>query len=91
MNKLFSELNGTQPQPQPQPPSQGVNPIKRLMNMAKFASNPNQMIADAINSNPAAAQMFSMVKQSGKSPKDLFYELAKQKGVNPDDILKQLR
>lgn len=83
MNKLYSEMTSNQ--------TQQMNPIKRLMNTIKFATNPNQALADAINSNPQMAQLLLAMKQSGKNPKDLFYELAKQKGVDPEEILKQLR
>ncbi len=36
-------------------------------------------------------QAMDLVKQNGGDAKAAFYNLAKQKGVNPDDILNQLR
>lgn len=89
MNKLYSDLHGgnqTQETVAPMPPK-----IKNLINSVKFASNPNQAIADMINSNPQMVKVFDLLKNSGKSPKELFYELAKQKGVDPNKILKQLQ
>ena len=41
--------------------------------------------------NPQIKMIMDMVKNSGMTPKDLFYKLAEEKGVNPEDILKQLR
>lgn len=41
--------------------------------------------------NPQIKAIIDMVNNSGMSAKDLFYKMAKEKGVNPDDILKQLR
>ena len=32
-----------------------------------------------------------MINSSGKSPKDVFYQLAQEKGVDPESILSQLR
>lgn len=42
-------------------------------------------------SNPQLKAVMDMVRNSGMSAKDLFYKMAKEKGVNPEDILKQLR
>ena len=41
--------------------------------------------------NPALRQAMDYVGKSGGDPKKAFYELAKQKGVNPDEILKMLK
>ena len=35
--------------------------------------------------------VLTLVKNSGMSAKDLFYKMAKERNVNPEDILKQLR
>ena len=63
---------------------------KRMMNIFRSASNPNQMIADMLNNNPAAREMFMAMKNSGQSPREFFYQMAKEKGVDPNAILKQL-
>lgn len=36
-------------------------------------------------------QAMELVQQNGGDARAAFYNLAKQKGVNPDDILNQLR
>jgi hypothetical protein len=94
MTKLYNELNGGQmngsPQMQPKPMNP-MNPIKSMMNKIKFAVNPNQAMADMINSNPQLLQLFTAIKNNGRSPQELFYEMAKLKGVNPDDILNELK
>lgn len=41
--------------------------------------------------NPQIANILKEIKESGKSPKDLFYEKAKQMGVDPDEALKTLQ
>lgn len=52
-----------------------------------FKSNPQQMLANLMQTNPKAQQVMNMIRQSNKSPKELFYELARQKGVDPNQIL----
>ena len=72
----------------------GVNPqaiqqVKRMMNMFRAASNPQQMFMQAAQQNPAIGTVMQMC--NGKSPKDVFYEQCQKMGVNPDDIINQLR
>lgn len=72
----------------------GVNPqaiqqVKRMMNMFRAASNPQQMLMQAAQQNPAISTVMQMC--SGKNPKDVFYEQCQKMGVNPDDIINQLR
>lgn len=89
MNKLYADLHGgTAPQESPQ---QSMSPIKRMYDTVKYASDPNQAIANMVNKNPRLLQVMNMLRNSGKSPKELFYELAKQKGVDPNEILRQLQ
>lgn len=72
----------------------GVNPqaiqqVKRMINMFRAASNPQKMLMQAAQQNPAIGTVMQMC--SGKNPKDVFYEQCKKMGVNPDDIINQLR
>ena len=91
MTKLYDELNGGQMNGSPQLMPKPMNPIKSMMNKIKFAVNPNQAMADMINSNPRLLQLFTTLKNNGGSAQEFFYEMAKLKGVNPDDILNQLK
>lgn len=72
----------------------GVNPqaiqqVKRIMNMFRAARNPQQMLMQAAQQNPAIGTVMQMC--NGKNPKDVFYEQCQKMGVNPDDIINQLR
>lgn len=80
MNSLYRQLNPL-----------SNNSIKQLMNMVRGAKNPQQFLMNIAQQNPQIQQVMNMVRSSGKSPKDLFYQLAQQRGINPDDILKELR
>lgn len=44
-----------------------------------------------LQSNPNVASMVNQATQTGQSYKDLFYAVAKAKGVDPNQILSQLR
>ena len=60
-----------------------MNQIKQLMNMAKSMQNPMEI--------PQIKQVMDFVNNTGGDPQKVFYALAKQRGVNPEDILRQLR
>lgn len=77
MNQLFQQLNNM------------GNPLVNAFKAIKGARNPQQLLGNMMQNNPQMKQAMDMINSSGKSPKDLFYELAKQKGVDPNDVLKQ--
>ena len=83
MNSLFQQLNPNMSQPQ--------NPIIQMFKMAQNSNNPQQMLMNMAQNNPQTKQVLDFVKNSGKSPKDLFYAMAKQKGIDPNSILNQLK
>ena len=51
--------------------------------------NYQAMIDQMLQSNPKLQSVMNMVKH-GRNPKELFYTLAKQKGVDPNSILSQI-
>ena len=70
--------------------SNNLQTAKSLMSMIRTAKDPNAMLNHLASQNPQLKEIMDMVN-SGKSPKDLFYERAKQMGVDPETILSQLR
>lgn len=68
---------------------QAIQQVKRMMNMFLAAGNPQQMLMQAAQQNPAIGTVMQMC--NGKNPKDVFYEQCKKMGINPDDIINQLR
>jgi len=58
--------------------------------MTLFQQMNNQRMNNIMN-NPQLNQVMDFIKQSGKSPKDLFYEECNKRGVDPDMILNKLR
>lgn len=78
----------------PAPPAGSVNPqaiqsVKRMMNMLQFAQNPQRAIMQIAQNNPALGSVMQLV--NGKDPKSVFYAECQRRGINPDDIINQLR
>lgn len=46
----------------------------------------NQMLMN----NPKVQEALNFIKQTGNNPQAAFMALAKQKGVNPEDFMKEL-
>lgn len=65
--------------------------IKNMLNTVKNAGNPQAMLMNMAQNNPKIKQAMDVINQSGGDPQKAFYALAEQKGVNPEDILSQLR
>ena len=65
--------------------------LKNMMNSVRNAGNPQAMLMNMAQSNPNIKQAMDFINQSGGDPQKAFYALAEQKGVNPEDILSQLR
>ena len=62
------------------------NNFSNMMSMLKGIKNPNEMLMNIAKTNPQANMLVNAMKNGG-NPKDMFYELAKQKGINPDEVL----
>lgn len=75
-------------------PSAGMNmgaiqQVKQMMNMFKSMKNPQQAIMQAAQNDPRLNSVMQMVGNG--NPKDIFYQKCNEMGVNPEDILSQLR
>ena len=64
-------------------------PLKNMLSMLNGVQNPQAALQMLAQKNPQMAQVMSLVQ--GRNPQEVFYEMCKQRGVNPDDILNQLR
>ena len=65
--------------------------IKNMMNMVRSAGNPQAMLQNLTQNNPQMQQVMNIVNQSGGDPKAAFYQMAKEKGVDPEQVLSMLR
>lgn len=59
-----------------------MSQVGEMVTKLKTMSNPQTLLNNH--------QIAQLIKQYG-NPKAAFYEIAKQKGINPDDILKYLK
>lgn len=71
--------------------SPAMTSIKNMVSMIRGAQNPQTMLNQMMTSNPNAKQVMDLINQAGGDPRKAFYQLAKQKGVNPDDIMNMLK
>ena len=90
---MGSSLFGTQsttPQNQPQQSQLGLQNLKRMMQMYKASANPQAFIQQMMANNPQAANITNLINSHGGDAKAAFYDLAKQKGIDPDEFLRSL-
>ena len=68
-----------------------IQQIKGMMNLVQGASNPTAMMQSMIAQNPKLKEVMEYVNQNGGDAKAAFYALAKQKGVDPEQVLSILK
>ena len=94
MHKLYQSLMGNRNVGQPINNVQ-VNPVlqsvKNIFGLVSGSSNPMQVILGLASKNPTIQDTMNISNQSGKSYEQIFYDLAKQKGVDPNSVLNQLK
>lgn len=49
------------------------------------------MLNQMMQKNPQVKQVMDLINQNGGDAKSAFYKMCEEKGVNPDDILNQIR
>ena len=84
-NPILQTLGRSQQMPN------NLGQIKQMMNMVKNAGNPQAMLNQMAQNNPHVKQIMDIVSQNGGDPKKAFYQMAEQKGINPDEILNMLK
>jgi hypothetical protein len=82
MNPILQTLVNQSPQ---------VNQIKQMFNMFKSAQNPQALLNNMASQNPQLKQVMEAINQHGGDPKKAFYDIAKERGIDPDEILNQLK
>ena len=80
MNNLYQQLMQNQ-----------GNSMKQMLNAIRSSKNPQQLFMNMAQQNPQLKQILTTINSSGKSPKELFYEVAKQKGIDPNQIINMLQ
>ena len=68
---------------------QAAQSAKKMMGMLNGVKNPQQALMMAAQQNPKLNAVMQMV--GGRDPRQVFYEECQKGGINPEDILKELR
>lgn len=61
------------------------------MNNVRFAQNPRLALQNLVQSNPQMQNVMNIINQNGGDPKTAFYNLARQKGIDPNEVLDLLK
>lgn len=67
------------------------NSLFAVFNQIRNSPNPNQAMQQLLNSNPQYQGIMEYINQNGGDAKSAFYNMAAQRGVDPNSILSQLR
>lgn len=68
-----------------------MNNARQIISVAKNSNNPIGMLNAMAYNNPTVRQAMQYVQACGGNAQQAFYNLAQQKGVNPDEILNMVR
>jgi 2-iminoacetate synthase ThiH len=80
MNSLFQSIS-------PQMPQQ----VNNLAQMVKNSANPAQLFQNMAKTNPQVQSIMQTIQQTNMTPKQLFYQTAQQRGVDPNQVLGMFR
>ena len=72
-----------------QPPS-NLGQIKGLLNMMKTGGNPQGMVQSMLQNSPQGGEIVKYLNAHGGDARAAFYDMAKQKGVDPNTVLNML-
>lgn len=88
MSNLYNQIN---PQNQTSQQLQNNPAIQQIVNMAKSGTNPIQMIQMLAGQNPQVQNIMNILNNGKISPKQLFMNMANQKGINPNDVINMFK
>jgi len=83
MNSLYQQLN---PTVNNLSLSRNSN-IQNIISLFKNSPNPQMLLNNLIKNNPQMQNLYMLIQNSNKTPKELFYTMANEKGVDPNSIL----
>ena len=61
--------------------------VKQLIGVLKSSGNPQAILNQLMQTNPNMKQVMEIIQQYGGDANKAFYEIAKQKGIDPQEIL----
>lgn len=85
LNSLLQPQNNI---PQMSGPGAGIAAFQRMARMLSSAHDPSAAINALAQQNPQVRQVMQMC--SGKNPRDVFIQECQNRGINPDELMRQL-
>lgn len=86
-NPIFSNFNNFSNQQQPYQNNSLIN----AMNQISQSKNPQQTVQEMLLRNPNFKEIVSYINQNGGDARSAFYNMAAQKGIDPNTILSKLK
>lgn len=68
-----------------------LSQAKQMMTMLQGCGDPQKALNMLAQNNPQMGALMSMISGSGMSAKDLFMQMAKQHGIDPNTIINALK
>lgn len=87
-NPMLAQLGAKNLNPQLE---QRLKGIKSVISTARSAGNPQAMMQSMIQNDPRYSRVLQMVQQAGGDPQAAFYSLARQMGVDPQQVIDALK
>ena len=92
LEQIARTQNGNLPQQQNQPyQSNQFASVKNLYKMVKNSNNPSAMLQNIISQNPQMQQVVNLAQGKNLNYQQIFRELARQKGIDPDKFIQELQ
>lgn len=83
MNPLLNMLGGA-------PMKMMNNPLMNMISVFQNGGNPKYLIQNMLNQNPQMQPIMNMIKgKNNNQLKETFFNMCKEKGINPNDLAKQ--
>ena len=82
-NPIFSPFNSPQQKP--------VNSLSEMYNEVRNSPNPNKTMERLLYNNPTFREIMTYISENGGNAKAAFYNMAAQKGIDPNSVLNKLR
>ncbi len=70
---------------------QNIPQSNNLVQLIKNSANPAQLFQNMAKTSPQVQSIMQMIQQTNQTPKELFYQTAKEKGIDPNQILNMFK
>lgn len=69
-----------------------AGPLDGLMQFLNGGGDPQKLVEQVLQENPQARQFMQQMKNTtnGRSPKEMALQLAKQRGIDPDQLVQMV-